>query len=291
MTTEDADRAAPQRAHSNRRMGLETNCPHCQVANWHSLTTADYTVACERCLKPYDFPQANLRDHNRNWHYRVIGPFSVPDYARGSYGALLALRTLQKLRGSQDQMTFSTAMTMNFDSIKTEADFVAWFQRETHDTDRAPELVIGEAKLLGKGDLIKQDDLAKLKAIARKLPGAVLVISVMRDDFTEQEKKILSPFVQWARRPNEQGRPTNSVILLTGHELFARLYVSTAWKELGEPYKSFADFRHTHTLDNFADATQQIYLGLPSFFQWQDARRKRRADKKKGQLTLGYPAR
>jgi hypothetical protein len=77
------------------RLGLETDCPHCKAKNWSALTVVDYRVTCERCLKPYDFPQAALREHNRNFTYRVIGPFSVPDYGRGSYSALLTLRVLQ----------------------------------------------------------------------------------------------------------------------------------------------------------------------------------------------------
>lgn len=182
------------------RLGLETSCPHCQGSNWHSLSAVDYEVRCERCLKSYPFPQAGLRDRNANWHYRVIGPFSVPDYARGSYGALLALRTLEKLSGSQDEMTFSTALDLKFDGKKTEADFVAWHRKESHDLDNPPNLIIGESKSLGKGDLIKKNDLAKLKAIGQKLPGAVLVISVMRDSFTDSEKRILEPFVRWGRR-------------------------------------------------------------------------------------------
>jgi hypothetical protein len=62
------------------RLGLETDCPHCNAKNWSTLTGVDYRVTCERCLKPYDFPQAALREHNRNFTYRVVGPFSVPDY-------------------------------------------------------------------------------------------------------------------------------------------------------------------------------------------------------------------
>ena len=87
------------------RLGLETDCPHCSAKNWSTLTAVDYRLTCERCLKPYDFPQAALREHNRNWTYRVVGPFSVPDYGRGSYSALLALRVLARYRfgdGSHD---------------------------------------------------------------------------------------------------------------------------------------------------------------------------------------------
>jgi hypothetical protein len=64
------------------RLGLESDCPHCQARNWSTLTAVDYRVVCDRCLNPYDFPQANLREQNKNWFYRVVGPFSVPDYGR-----------------------------------------------------------------------------------------------------------------------------------------------------------------------------------------------------------------
>ena len=78
------------------------------------------------CLKPYDFPQAALREHNRNWTYRVVGPFSVPHYGRGSYSALLALRVIDRYRSAMDRVTFGTAMTLSFDGIKREIDFIAW---------------------------------------------------------------------------------------------------------------------------------------------------------------------
>ena len=45
------------------RLGLETDCPHCNAKNWSTLTVIDYRLTCERCLKPYDFPQAKLREH------------------------------------------------------------------------------------------------------------------------------------------------------------------------------------------------------------------------------------
>jgi len=264
------------------RLGLQTVCPHCQVTNWHSLTAVDYGLTCERCLKHYDFPQAGLSENNRNWHYRVVGPFSVPDYGRGSYSVLLTLRVMRSFRSSADEMTFSTAMNLKFDGIDAEADFVAWQRSERHDADNPPDLLIGEAKSLGQGDLIKPKDLAKLKAIARKLPGAMLVISVLRENFTASEKMLLQRFVKWCRRLDDHERPTNPVILLTAHELFFEYLISATWKDLGEPYKSFADYEHTRNLHNFADATQRIYLGLPSFHDWRAAEwKKRRAGNKR----------
>jgi hypothetical protein len=269
------------------RLGLETVCPHCQVTNWHSLTAVDYGLTCERCLNHYDFPQAALSEHNRNWHYRVVGPFSVPDYGRGSYSALLSLRVINNLHSSFDEITFSTAMNLGFGGIAAKADFVAWRRAESHGTHNPPELLIGETKSLGKGDLIKLKDLAKLKAIGQKLPGAILVISVLRESFTPSEKKSLQQFVKWCRRLDDHGRQTNPVILLTANELFFEHMISASWEELGEPFKSFADYEHIRNLHRFADATQRIYLGLPSFHEWQDVQWKTRLARKKRVLGVG----
>lgn len=263
------------------RLGLETVCIHCQGGNWHGLDTVDYKVTCERCLNDYEFPQARLKPHNENWKYRVVGPFSVPDYGRGAYSSLLTLRALEMFSGTHGDMTFSTSMNLAFDETKCEVDFVALHRKGRMDDAKDPELVIGETKSFGKGDLIDDADLAKLKKVARKLPGAYILISVMRDEFTVAEKNILKQFVLWARRANDRGRPINPVVLLTGHELFADFMITQAWKELGGEHAKYADFDHTRDLYSFAQATQAIHLGLPSFYEGWAAKRKRRVEGKK----------
>ena len=249
------------------RLGLETDCPHCSAKNWSTLTNIDYRVTCERCLKPYDFPQAALREHNRNFAYRVVGPFSVPDYGRGSYGALLTLRVLEQLSSSFSEMTFSTAMNLSFDNVRREVDFIAWRRngRSGSENQQPPQLIIGEAKSLGQGELITARDLAKMKVVATKLPEGVIVISVLRDHFTRSEKQLLVKFVNWGRRLSVHGEPTNPVLLLTAHELTMDHSLSITWKKIGGAHARFADFEHTRTLLDIADATQQIYLDLPSF--------------------------
>ena len=265
------------------RLGLETECPHCSAKNWSTLTAVDYRVTCERCLKPYDFPQAALREHNRNWTYRVVGPFSVPHYGRGSYSALLALRVIDRYRSAMDRVTFGTSMTLSFDGIKREIDFIAWqVEERMQEAYRPPQLIIGEAKSLGQGELITASELAKLKTVAAKLPEAVIVIAVLRDRFTAAEKKILTKFVAWGRRVNVYGEPTNPVLLLTSHELTMDYNVSSTWKALGGQHAKFADYEHCRTLFNLADATQQIYLGMPSFHQVRHEYRKSRHARRRG---------
>lgn len=262
-------------------LGLETQCSHCQAYNWHTLTVIDYRITCERCLKLYDFPQAALREHNENWFYRVIGPFSVPDYGQGSYGVLLTLRVLKNLGSTWDEMTFSTALKLEFDGINAEADFIAWRRSESHDFHNQPVLLIGESKSFGNGDLIKPKDLIKLKHIGKKLPGAFIVISVLRDHYTESEKKLLKPFLTWCRRLNAKGLPTNPVILLTSNELFFDYLIGETWKKLGDVYKPFTSYEHTRNLSNFAEATQQIYLGIEPFYKWREKEYEKKRDKSK----------
>jgi hypothetical protein len=251
------------------RLGLETDCPYCNFKNWSTLTDVDYRVTCERCLKPYDFPEATVREHSRNFTYRVVGPFSVPDYGRGSYSALLTLRLLERFNSSVVPMTFSTAMKLSFDGIEREIDFVAWRgdERLGSENRRAPQLIIGEAKSFGRGELIGARDLGKLKTVAAKLPDSVVVISVLRDHFTRTEQKLLKKFVNWGRRVNVHGEPTNPVVLLTAHELTMDYLLSATWKDVGGTHARFADYEHTRTFMDVADATQQIYLGLSSFHQ------------------------
>lgn len=247
------------------RLGLETECSHCGFRNWHSLSTVDYAVICDRCLKSYPFPQAQVRDQNRNWYFRVVGPFSVPDFGRGSYGVLLALNRLNSLSGTLDKMAYSTGLDLKFDGISVEVDFLGFHSLDRFEVTSSPRIIVGESKSFGKGDLISPKDLKKLRAVGEKLPGAVIVISVMRDKFTAQEKQLLLPFVKWGSRPNKAGAPTNPVILLTGNELFSDIHLTPDWEKLGDPWKKYSDFRYTSSLQNFAEATQGIYLGLPSF--------------------------
>jgi hypothetical protein len=244
------------------RLGVISRCPHCQFENWHGLNNVDYTISCERCVKAYDFPQAHLSPRNENWEYRVVGPFSVPDYGRGSYPSLLALRVLHQFSTSHARMTFATAMKLEFDGLRVEVDFIGWHTKEAlgRDRDKDPQLVIGETKSKGQGDLVKQRDLDQLKIVGERLPGSVIVIAVMRNEFTKTEIKRLEKFVIWASRSDQFGNETNPVLLLTGHELFADHGVHGAWEALGGAYKSHSDFHNLDGLYAFARSTRAIHV-------------------------------
>lgn len=262
------------------RLGLSTKCPRCTIANWHSLSAVDYTVSCERCLEKYPFPQGDLKPKNGNWHYRAIGPFAAPDFARGSYGALLALRSLKGLSHASERMTYSTALELHLDDGgPCEVDYAAWVHHRSADPVAHPSLVLGEAKSFGKGDIVKPEDLTKLRRVAGRFPGAIIVISVMREEFTPGEVRNLLPFVKWARRLNVNWLPRNPVVLLSGVELFHAIDIGETWREKGGRYERFADYDWTRSLDKLAEATQALYLELPLHSEDQRgaaARRRRR---------------
>jgi hypothetical protein len=198
----------------------------------------------------------------------------------------LALRVLDRF-GLPDRLnTFATAMNLTFGSFKHEVDFIAWHAEDrTSETRRPPQLIIGETKSLGQGELITKNDVAKLKTIAARLPDAVVVIAVLRDHFTAAEKKTLKRFVTWGRRVNFYGGPTNPVLLLTSNELMMDHHLQTTWKDLGGRHADFAQRDHLWNLFDFADATQQIYLGMQSFDEMREdywKKRHARREKSKG---------
>ena len=57
-------------------------------------------------------------------------------------------------------------------------------------------------------------------------------------------------------------------------------HISETWKSLGDPYRKFSNYQNIRTLKRFADATQQIYLGLPSFYAERQAQLTRKMQNK-----------
>lgn len=261
------------------RAGLETSCTHCSAKNWHGLDEVSYKVKCSRCLKTYDFPQGNLKKHNKNWKYRVVGPFAVPNYAQGAYASLLTIRFFSQFFMRDNSSSYSTAIDIVTSKENCEVDFAIWLSDEAgHDIQGEPRLVIGEAKSFAI-DAVREKDITQLKLVAGLMPESVLVISVLKTEFSDAEIQLLKEFVEWTRE-SDNYQPRHWVILLTGTELFTEFLTNT-WKEMGEPYSRFADYHYTSYFESLSDATLEIYLGLPSYYQYRESQRKGVAKKLK----------
>jgi hypothetical protein len=245
------------------RLGLSVDCPNCTYTNWYGLDVVDYRVTCDRCQKQFGFPQGNA---TRSWKFRVIGSFSVPNFAEGAYAVALALNMFnQKMSGSADvEMTYATGLELETDTFKREIDFALWLGRRAVLGQRAePRLIIGEAKSFAD-EAISERDIENLKLVAAALPGVTIVVSVLKNSFSDSEKALLRDFTKWGWE-HVKGGMRAQIILLTGLELFADFRVGTAWKQAGEPFARFDDYHVFNDLDEFARATQIAYLGLDYF--------------------------
>jgi hypothetical protein len=245
------------------RAGLRVQCPICTYRNWYDLDAISYSPTCTRCLNQFEFSQSPKDLHDVNWFYRVVGPFAVPDYARGGYAVALTLRCIA---GHHDtEMTWTTGL--NLQPLNCELDFAAWHRRGgmLNGERDEPLLVIGEAKSFGK-NAISEDAVIGLRTVASRFPGAIMIVSSLREigDYAADELQRLRDLALWGRREVYQGQPRNSLVVLTATELFAEHGISDAWKKAGEAAHLLIGPADLHGL---AELTQKRYLDLPGFWE------------------------
>lgn len=262
-------------------LGLELKCSKCSSWSWYSLKQLDYKVNCSLCLREFGFPIIDPSgSESSRWAYRLIGPFALPDYARGGYAAALAIRFFSEVVGHNDsKVTWSSGQELTFPSGKppVEADFILWYQRtEIFGLDHPTEIVFGEAKSFGR-EVFQEDDVMRMKYLAEEFPGAVLVFATMKesDELTSEEVTRLRKLAEWGREYIKESRHTRApVILLTGTELFTGYSLDSVWKEKGGKHEQLSSpgYLQLDQLKILADLTQQLYLGMPSYSKWLQAK-------------------
>lgn len=282
-------------------LGLEVRCDKCSSWSWFALNQLDYTLKCSLCLRTTAFPIIDPgKSENARWAYRVVGPFALPDYARGGYAAALALRCLSEVVGGrrQAQTTWCAGRELAIGTDrKVEADFVLWYQRKasmSHGQDSRTDVVFGEAKSFGR-DAFTLEDVANLKAIAERFPGALLVFATLRqpDELSPVELNRIRKLAVWGREYVSRDRRTRApVMVLTGIELFAGFSLQHAWKEIGGRHVQFGEALplRTDNLRTLADLTQQLYLGLPSYSAWFQAKWEAIHARRRARLDAKRPA-
>jgi hypothetical protein len=269
------------------RVGLSLSCPNCAKENWYSLSDVDYEVMCERCLNEFSFPQTDLKYNEGDWRYRVLGPFSVPDYADGAYATVLTLRLFNNmLAGGDTPTTFATGLDVAHGGAKFEIDFAGWYSEgRKFWIDPSPVVVFGEAKSFGS-NIFKERDVQRLKSMAEAIPGSCVVFSAMKRQLSDSEKRRIRRFAEWGRVPQKNGEPRAMVIVLTGTELFADHRLKQTWKETGGTHANMVEHPSVHIDDmwTLADITQQLYLDLPAYWEWRS--KKQRARKRAAQHRM-----
>lgn len=277
-------------------LGLELKCCKCGSWNWYSVKQLDYSLTCDLCLKPFDFPITNPGDSKRSrWAYRVIGPFALPDYAGGGYAASLGIRFFADVIGRMDrsEVTWSSGQELTLASgKKSEADFILWNQRkQMFGTDHPTEIVFGEAKSFGR-DVFKQDDIDRMKLLAASFPGSILVFATMKDaeELSPEEIARIRKLAEWGREYDKERKQSRApVIILTGTELFTPHHLSITWKEKGGKHEKLIEPAwvsvRLNNLRILADLTQQLYLDMSSYGKWREEKWEKRTARRAREIS------
>ncbi|WP_020674699.1 hypothetical protein [Geopsychrobacter electrodiphilus] len=270
-------------------LGLEVKCTKCSNWSWYSLKNLDQKIDCSRCLQQFNFPNIDPSSINTRWAYRLVGPFALPDYAKGGYAASLSIRFFSEVIGQfhEANTTWSAGQTLELEpKIEIESDFILWYQRQQFFGNNFPtEVVFGEAKSFGK-EVFKAEDIDRMKTLACRFPGSVVVFSTMKQaaDLSTDEIKRIAKFAEWGREYIKERQQTRApVIMLTGTELFAGYSLQNAWEEVGGRHADIVRpaYIRLENLRVLADLTQQLYLKMPSYHTWLDEKNKKRLTRKK----------
>lgn len=247
------------------KLGLRPQCPRCLRHSWFALENVRDTFNCPKCLNV--FPAiGNLG--NVIWSYKTTGPFSVPNYADGAY-AVLALEFF----GHHKMHTLRTTPVLSFKATAAnkkdlEADF-ALFWQESMFGEKRDGIMFGECKTYGR---FEKKDYDRMRYLAKVFPGAVLVFSTLRKSLTPKEVVEISRIAKAGRKYWKPERPLNPLLLLTGTELLDWSGPPYCWEDSVRKR-----FDHVRGLLDICDATQQIYLNLPSWqAEWHEKWEKKR---------------
>lgn len=252
------------------RLGLRVQCPHCTRHSWFPLDAVRDTFSCPRCLNA--FPALETLEGSV-WSYKTAGPFSVPNYADGAYAVLLAVQCFEDRKMSTMRITPALSFTAEKDGSRLEADF-ALFWQEAVFGERREGLAFGECKTYRQ---FEERDFKRMREIAKAFPGAVLVFSTLRKELTDFEIKKIGTITKRGRKYWKSERPLNPVLILTGTELLSFSGAPHCWDDALKQR-----FDHARGLMALCDATQQIYLKLPSWhsdwqLKWERRRNRLRA--------------
>ncbi|MDE1169851.1 MAG: hypothetical protein PW734_01370 [Verrucomicrobium sp.] len=140
--------------------------------------------------------------------------------------------------------------------------------------------LFSEAKSFGK-ECFLDDDFDRMMEIAETFPCSIIVFATMKEasELSKGELKKLRRFAEWGREFDKDRQKTRvAVIMLTGTELFCEHHLKETYREKKGKHAQLVEppFVHVDNLRHLADITQQLYLDLPSYWEWHHKRKVRR---------------
>jgi hypothetical protein len=265
------------------RLGTKIQCPVCTRYNWYELNVLDYELNCRFCLSEFSPPLESPKDIK--WTYRAHGPFAS-SIAQGAFTVLL---TLKLLGGDLQQgVTPLFSYVAEKDGKHLEADLTCLYKSSMY-RETGIHVIHAECKSFNR---FERKDTKRMKELAAAFPGSALIFATLNNELQESEVKLIQNLALAERKKRLRGKSSSPVILLTGTELFSHR-VAWKWKKKGGIHERLSKRSfELKDLSTLADATQQIYLQLPSWFEWSEAewnkRRQRQASKRANRRKKGH---
>jgi hypothetical protein len=232
--------------HGALRSGLLLDCPRCRWTNFLVPEELGEHLRCGRCLETFDFPHERPP---RQWAYKPVGPFAVPDFAAGAYATLLALRVLV----SDSEYVGTWTPSMEVAGIG-ELDFAVWRKRRFFlGVQETPELWLGEAKSF---DRFEDRDVERLLTAREALGQGWLCFTTLRDSLDAEEKQLLRA----ASQEIESESDATPLIVLTSLELWSRDLVTDLNRRLMDEGSVVEAEHYELSADRLATITQQLHL-------------------------------
>lgn len=253
------------------RLGAKIQCPVCTRHNWYELNALDYNLRCRFCLSDFSPPLKSPK--YMEWTYRAHGPFAS-SIAQGAFTILL---TLKLIGGDFDRgVTPLFSYVAEKDGQRLEADLSCLYKPSTW-SEKGTFVIHAECKSFNR---LERKDIERMKKLAIATPGAALIFATLNCELQESEVKLIRSLAVAERKKSLHRKPSNHVILLTGTELFSHR-IEENWKNKGGLYEHLSQrgFELTQ-LEYLADATQQLYLNLPSWVEWLDIEVKKRRQRR-----------
>ena len=263
----DPDRLIERLIEANMvRLGISTKCSVCGQSSWYSIDGFTYVVRCPKCLAEFSIPAHAPKE--MKWAYRSFGPFSLTGSSYGAYSVLLCLRFFEHLL--HGAITPFAGFEAEIDGREIETDLGLFFQESRFGKSRT-ETIFAECKSFNR---FEKRDTERMRFLGSRFPTATLVFATLNKSLTSDEKRLLSPIVNQCRRARAAGRPSNTILLLTGTELFADLGPPHCWQDVDGPRRRFenAYLRLDEGLADLCDVTQQLYLDMDSWHDWHESR-------------------
>lgn len=245
--------------HGALRLGLATPCTACRQQNWYPIDKTRYRLVCDRCGKRFAFPSKNPKD--AWWAYSLAGPFSVPSYVAGGYGAVAALHAIDRTHSNGCMWSFGVEMKekATANAAWHEIDVLAMVKEYGN---VVPMFVEAKSGLSGQGGTISEDEIGRAEYLLGKFPTAVAVFSTMAVTFEPESAARLKAFVERLQSRTVGDRDSaKPVVLLGQHELFGAFSLGQAWKDVGGKHAEFAEkWPNVHSMLDICYATQALHL-------------------------------